>query len=160
MISYEPEGKYAFKLVDLGNAYYVGDLRRPGGTLQYCAPENVIGRWNKCRTSDVFSAGLVLAETFLRAPLLPMSLLEGYAYQGCEAAKLQRRQTAPLYHLVLLASIVAGREVWAGRMVRRYYGKYPKCRVQDCVMQSFPDAINEIGLALVRYMIFRCPRST
>lgn len=147
MIKRHGDARWVFKLVDLGNAYRIEDHKRPGGTMHYCAPETVVGFWNIRSFPDVFSLGLVLVEVLFRQSLIPRSILDSYSLQNPspEAAKITQ-----LFHLVFLSSIVAGREVWAGNLVRQHYGKYPKDRLQKQVLQAYPCAKEEISTGLVR----------
>ena len=140
-----------FKLVDLGNAYHLEDARRPGCTTPYVAPEHVIGQRNNSISSDVFAMGVVLLETYFQSPLLPTALLEAYAYQGTNQWMTERRNRAVLYHLVFLASIISGREAWAGKIVRQYYGNFSKHYIRTTILQYYSDADLQIFSALVCY---------
>lgn len=156
MVKYQ-DSKPTFKLIDLGNVYRSSDKSIPGCTLQYLAPEHVVGKWNSYSNSDVFSAGLVVFEILSQSAILPKSLTEAYTYCGKNRRLLDAQGYAPLYHLVLLASLIAGREVWAGKVMRRYYGNFSKQRICATVLHHFPDADVEIFSILVSDVISAPP---
>ena len=138
------------KIIDFGNSYHISESRRVGGTYQYLPPEHVFGQWNTGNGGDVFAAAILLIEVWLRSNLFPQSMADAYNYHGDNSRLLEQHSMAPLYHIVLLSSFVAGREVWAGTILRKYYGKMSKCRMYAKVIRSFPCAGDEIFDLLVR----------
>ena len=145
MLSYDDR----FKIIDLGHAYHMAEPRRVGGTYQYLPPEHVFGMWNTGSGGDVFAIAMLLLEVWHGGCILPQQVIDAYYSRGNAVHLLEQRNIAPLYHLVLLSSLIAGREVWAGKLLRRYYGKITKPRLQARVTNAFPQASEEIYALLV-----------
>ena len=147
MLSYDNR----LKIIDLGIAYHVTEPRRVGGTHQYLPPEHIFGMWNTGNGGDIFSIAMLLLEVWHGNCILPRQVIEAYYYRGNTTHSLEQRNVAPLYHLVLLSSLIARREVWAGKLLRRYYGKSSKPRLQAKITHAFPEASQEICALLVSF---------
>jgi serine/threonine protein kinase len=130
MVKYLP-GCGIIKVGDLGNAVPINQARRYGGTIAYSAPENVIGLLNRGQLGDVFASGIVLIETLCRSTLMPDKLLTAYQNSEQGASEAESRRWVQLYHLVLLSSLIEQRPVYAGLVVRRYFGNLLKARVRE-----------------------------
>lgn len=135
MVKYLP-GCGSIKLGDFGNAVPLERALRVGGTVTYAAPENVIGLKNRGGLGDVFAAAIVLVETACRSFLMPESLLVAYQDSSREIQSI-RRQWVQLYHLVLLSSAIEQRPVYAGAIVRQYFGNLAKRRVTEILRVEF-----------------------
>ena len=143
------------KIIDLGVAYHVAEPRRVGGTYQYLPPEHIFGMWKTGNGGDIFSIAMLLLELWHGSCVLPREMIDAYSYRGDAIHSLEQRNVAPLYHLILLSSIIAGREVWAGKLLRKYYGNISKPRLQAKVTRAFPSASQEICALLVSFITAR-----
>ncbi|KAM0714683.1 hypothetical protein Q7P37_009700 [Cladosporium fusiforme] len=132
MVKYLP-GCGLIKVGDFGNAVPVANMHRIGGTLAYSAPENVVGLMNRGQLGDIFASGMILVEIFCRSTLIPDSLLAAYQRTADHRSQADTRRWAQLYHLVLLSSLIEQRPVYAGVIVRRYFGNFAKARVQKAL---------------------------
>lgn len=143
MVKYKP-GWGIMKLGDFGNAILSEDDRRLGGTFAYIAPENVIGLQNKGCLGDVFSCAIVLLEMVCHATLMPESLLSAYKDVAQDGSYITTMGPVQLYHLILLSSIIAQRPVYAGFVVRRYFGNVPRHRAINILKRHFPNFEEEM----------------
>lgn len=149
MVMYKP-GWGIIKLGDFGNAILSAHERRIGGTFAYTAPENVIGLKNKGCLGDVFSCAILLTEMVCRSTLMPDSLLSAYKNGAQDGHYMTTMCLVQLYHLILLSSVIAQRPVYAGFVVRRYFGNVPKHRVIDILKRHFPSFEEEMYSIIVR----------
>lgn len=137
------------KIGDFGNSISSQCDRRIGGTYAYMAPENVIGLRNRGPGGDIFAAAIVLVELACRSTIMPESLALGYAehVEGqCSTATLRWTQ---LLHLVLLSSLIEQRPVYAGLVVRRYYGNISRQRTIGSLTSHFPEYDRDMNLMIV-----------
>jgi serine/threonine protein kinase len=135
MVKYLP-GSATIKLGDFGNAVSHDRPYRIGGTIAYAAPENVIGLTNRGGRGDVFSAAIVLIEAACRSLLMPTRLPLAYQESSHPTQGL-RRKWVHLYHLVLLSSLIEQRPVYAGEVVRQYFGNMAKHRILEVLRTEF-----------------------
>jgi serine/threonine protein kinase len=135
MVKYLP-GSATIKLGDFGNAVPHDRPYRIGGTIAYAAPENVIGLMNRGGRGDVFSAAIVLIEAACRSLLMPTGLPIAYQESSHPTQGL-RRKWVHLYHLVLLSSLIEQRPVYAGEVVRQYFGNIAKHRILEVLRTEF-----------------------
>jgi cell division cycle 2-like protein len=135
------------KIADFGLARHFGDPLRPYTknviTLWYRAPELLMGQRQYTIAVDVWSAGCVFAELFLRKPLFP--------------GKSEVHQLTLIYELIGVPT----EESWLGydslpnRKKLEYKLTMPRWRV---VFPKPPEgSVSDMGLELLRSLLTCCP---
>lgn len=144
MLSYSSQ---LVKLIDWSNSYDRSSKAGNLGTFEYAPPE----LRNVGLGSDVFAFGLVTVELASKQFLLPDDLSNAFRYCGQDGHRLRQHRCAELYRLVLISSMVNGRPVWNGRLIRKYGGGPSlRAKVRSLVLESFPDAEIQVQMMSVR----------